>query len=124
MKAFEIIALAESETGEDKKSGAQKIWGPADWLLQMNRGLRQLHSDVPELRLRPVPSMPYKADNAPTVEDDQQPVDLRAPHLEALVQFMAWKFFARDAGDSKDNARARSHREAYDLAVFGRVRGG
>lgn len=82
----------------------------ANWLLFLNEGVRLIYKDHPECRLLTDGTMRVYADMATTADT----VLLDDVYKPAMVEYLVYRFFDCDAGDTRDKARAGEHLQSFE----------
>ena len=81
----------------------------------INEGIRDMHTNHPEVRLKDDGSLRTYADLAAVGNT----VDMDDQYKTALVEYLCFRYFSGDAGDTRDADRAKEHKGLYDVQFAG-----
>lgn len=88
----------------------QSTWPDPTFVPFVNEAVRLLHSERPECRLDNDGALAELSE----VEDASDTVPLDDLYRNAVAEYLAYRYFDADAGDTRDKARAAEHLERFD----------
>jgi len=109
MTAVQVIESARLSTGDTDQS--RQTWNDATFLIALNDGLSLIYTNYPETRTDSSGGLYEFA----RIEQQglMSDMSLSDQYFSALVEYLAFRFFDSDQGDTRDAATATVHWTAF-----------
>ena len=109
MTGAQLIEAARQVVGDDIID--QQTWGDDKWLIALNDGLSYLYANYPETRLDSTGTLYTFARVTQSALGDS--LTLSDMYFSALVEYLAFRYFDADAGDTRESQQATTHWAAF-----------
>ena len=109
MTGAQVIAAARDLNGDN---GTNNIWEDSDYMEQLDRFIKFIRAEYPESQLNDKGTGVVDYSTAET--DASKPLALDGIYFSVAVQYVCWRYFGADSGDSRDEVRSKAHKAAMD----------